>query len=213
MDNSQEWTTVTYIKPPKQYKPHYTTRSKDYSPSYLKNAGNMANNKGNIMNNNMAASGGNITHNNAGTGVAASGGNNAGTSGGNRVLNSSSDSLDLQQATSTSFDKGSQYIPFGNWRKESTEIPFSSKEHRFVSKKDRNSNKTDSETETVHQRLVSKDLSKRITQYRKNNNVTQQQLSDQLGIPLDVVQNYEKGTAVSNKAFNSKFHNLLQQHK
>ena len=182
MDNSQEWTTVTYIKPPKP------TRQ------YFRNSGVVGYKGGNYQNSSVGSQEGSRKD----------------------ILNSSSDS-DLQQATSTSFDKGSQYIPFGDMRgglRESGDsIPFSSKEHRFVNKKDRNSNKIDSETETVHQRLVSKDLSKRITQYRKNNNVTQQQLSDQLGIPLDVVQNYEKGTAVSNKAFNSKFHNLLQQHK
>lgn len=191
MNNSQEWTTVTYIKPPKPTRQNF------------RNSGVVGYKGGNYHNSSLGSQEGSRVRSQEGSKK--------------DNLNSSSDS-DLQQATSTSFDKGSQYIPFGDMRgglRESGDsIPFSSKEHRFVSKKDRNSaNKTDSETETVHQRLVSKDLAKRITQYRKNNSVTQQQLSDQLGIPLDMVQNYERGTAVSNKAYNSKFHNLLHQQK
>ena len=123
-------------------------------------------------------------------------------------------------SASSTFEKGTQYIPFGgsklnrsgdNLNRSGDAIPFSTKERRFVSKKDINANKTDSESESAHQRLVSKDLAKRITQYRKTNNVTQQQLADRLGIPLDVVQGYEKATAVSNKAYNGKFHTLVSQ--
>lgn len=136
-------------------------------------------------------------------------------------LNGSTDS------SASTFEKGTQYIPFGgsklnrsgdnlnrsgdNLNQSGDAIPFSTKERRFVSKKDINSNKTDSESESAHQRLVSKDLAKRITQYRKTNNVTQLQLANQLGIPLDVVQGYEKATAVSNKAYNGKFHTLVSQ--
>jgi DNA-binding transcriptional regulator YiaG len=122
----------------------------------------------------------------------------------------------LQQATATSFDQGSHYIPFGNGRSESGDkIPFSTKERRFAGAKSPNDSrhlaKIDAETETFHHKMVSKDLSKKISQYRKNNNMTQQQLATKMSVGLDIVQAYEKGTAISDGAINSKFHQLLTQ--
>ena len=117
------------------------------------------------------------------------------------------------QPASVSFEQGSHYIPFeqkgcggnGELRLSGSgdQIPYSVKEHR--------GSKTEKNGDSNHQRMVSKDLSRKITQYRKNNGITQQQLADKLDITLEVVQGYEKGTATSDKVINSKFHQLISR--
>lgn len=117
------------------------------------------------------------------------------------------------QPASVSFEQGSHYIPFEQKSRSVSnelrlsgsgdQIPYSTKEHR--------GSKTEKNGESNHQRLVSKDLSRKIVQYRKNNSMTQQQLAIKLDIKLEVVQDYEKGTAISDKVANSKFHQLISK--
>jgi len=116
----------------------------------------------------------------------------------------------IRQAVATSFEKGSHYLPFETKRKaepselanSGDQIPPPSRERTF---------NQDGLNAASHQKLVSKDLSRRMTQYRKNNKVTQQELAIKLGVSVDVVQSYEDGTAASDRALNSKLHDFLRQ--
>jgi DNA-binding transcriptional regulator YiaG len=73
----------------------------------------------------------------------------------------------------------------------------------------RHLSKIDEETETFHHKRVSKSLSHKIQQYRTANHLTQKQLAQKLNLPVDIVQTYEKGSAIPNTSTINKFNKLI----
>lgn len=119
-------------------------------------------------------------------------------------------------------DQGRSFISFGHPVQDWDQVTFkgsqgsrksmvTTKEKRPQRLRDeaRHLAKIDEETETFHHKRVSKDLSRKIQHYRTSNHLTQRELAQKLNLPVDVVQDYEKGSAIPDTLTTNKFNKLL----
>jgi len=124
------------------------------------------------------------------------------------------------QAISTSYDEGSNYPSFNSqdWK----EITFSSKpkihttfKNLFKKKGPTNTqlnlNFIDNQTEPFKLKKVNKNLSKKMIEYRKIHNLTQIDLAMKLNVKLDIVNSYEKGTAIPDEIILNKIYRIINQ--
>lgn len=70
--------------------------------------------------------------------------------------------------------------------------------------------KLDNATETGKLRTVTKDFARKIQQARSNQGLSQKELANKMNVPLTVVNQYEKGTAITDGATLQKFKNVLK---
>lgn len=65
------------------------------------------------------------------------------------------------------------------------------------------------ENGNFHVKRVSIDLAKQIQQSRQNKGWSQKDLASRAQIPIDIVRNYERGTAITNGNYTSKLRRIL----
>lgn len=89
--------------------------------------------------------------------------------------------------------------------------PKKTRVHRSTTSTDvsRHLAKIDNDTDVSELKKVRPELSRRIIEYRRVNNLTQVELAQKLNFKEDIVRNYENGSAIHDGPTTSKFYKLL----
>lgn len=69
------------------------------------------------------------------------------------------------------------------------------------------------ETETFHHKRVNNKLSQQIREYRQNNKLSQKDLAAKMSLKLDIIQAYEKGTAIPDDKIVNSFYRIIRTPK
>ena len=117
---------------------------------------------------------------------------------------------------SETYDKMQQYPTLGHQDWETTTINHKEKYKKKLniprySQVDSHLAKIDQETEILSHKKVNSDLSLRINNYRQDHHLTQDQLALKLNLRVDLVKNYENGTAIHDLTIVNKFNHLLSK--
>lgn len=134
----------------------------------------------------------------------------------NRAAALQQQSGNLSGPASASYNQGEAYPSFHPAHQDWNDVVVRKRrphpvKYRGPSDQSRHLNKIDGETENFHHPRVKKSLSQKIQDYRRDHQLTQVQLAQKLNLKVEVVNSYEKGSAISDPQIISRFHRLLNQ--